>query len=260
MSESLPSRLSCKRGRKDVTCRGYSQKCLAFCICSEVKASACNAGDFGLIPGLGRSPGEGNGNPFQYSCLENRTDRGAWWAAVHGVAKSRTRLSDFTHFTHIYLKNTDHLYVDESVFFFFWYLIQIWVHEVQSHISQLHSRYFLSECFVTTNSASSQSWMVLSSSFPFPSRGQPLLVYKRKPKGASSTVFDISSLAAPWGVILSAATRDSLCPLSPSTHPRLSLSLFLSRSQEGIGMGRSISFLLFLDSLRLPRTNTAEDL
>ena len=46
-----------------------------------------NAGDMGLIPGLGRSPGEGNGNPFQYSCLENPMDRGAWWATVHGVAK-----------------------------------------------------------------------------------------------------------------------------------------------------------------------------
>ena len=63
---------------------------------SEVKASACNAGDLGLIPGLGRSPGEGNGNPLQYSCLENPMDGGAWWATVHGVAKSRTRLSDFT--------------------------------------------------------------------------------------------------------------------------------------------------------------------
>ena len=64
---------------------------------SEVKVSACNAGDLGSIPGLGRSPGEGNGNPFQYSCLENPMDRGAWWpTTVHGVAKSRTRLSDFT--------------------------------------------------------------------------------------------------------------------------------------------------------------------
>ena len=63
---------------------------------SEVKASACNVGELGSIPGLGRSPGEGNGNPLQYSCLENPMDRGAWWAAVHGVAKSRTRLSDFT--------------------------------------------------------------------------------------------------------------------------------------------------------------------
>ena len=61
-----------------------------------VKASACNAGDLGSIPGSGRSPGEGNGNPLQYSCLENSMDGGAWWTTVHGVAKSRTRLSNFT--------------------------------------------------------------------------------------------------------------------------------------------------------------------
>ena len=60
---------------------------------SEDKASACNAGDLGSIPGLGRSPGEGNGNPLQYSCLESPMDRGAWWTTVHGVAKSWTRLS-----------------------------------------------------------------------------------------------------------------------------------------------------------------------
>ena len=52
-----------------------------------VKSSPANAGDMGLIPGLGRSPGEGNGNPLQYSCLGNLMDRGAWWATVHGVAK-----------------------------------------------------------------------------------------------------------------------------------------------------------------------------
>ena len=63
---------------------------------SEVKESACSAGDLGSIPGLGKSPGEGNGNPLQYSCLENPMDGGAWWATVHGVAKSQTRLSDFT--------------------------------------------------------------------------------------------------------------------------------------------------------------------
>ena len=63
---------------------------------SDDKASACNVGDPGSIPGLGRSPGEGNGNPLQYSCLENPTDGGAWQATAHGVAKSRTRLSDFT--------------------------------------------------------------------------------------------------------------------------------------------------------------------
>ena len=54
---------------------------------SEGKASACNAGDPGSIPGSRRSPGEGNGNPLQYSCLENPMDREAWWATVHGVAK-----------------------------------------------------------------------------------------------------------------------------------------------------------------------------
>ena len=63
---------------------------------SEVKASACNAGGLGLIPGSGRPLGEGNGNPLQYSYLENPMDGGAWWATVHRVAKSRTWLSDFT--------------------------------------------------------------------------------------------------------------------------------------------------------------------
>ena len=53
-----------------------------------------NAGDSGSIPGSGRSPGERNGNPLQYSCLGNPTDRGAWWATVYGVVKNQTRLSD----------------------------------------------------------------------------------------------------------------------------------------------------------------------
>ena len=75
---------------------------------SEVKASVCNSGDLGLIPGSGRYPGEGNGNPLQYSCLENPMDGGDWWATVHGVTKSQTRLSDFT-FT--------------SFLFFPWYLL-----------------------------------------------------------------------------------------------------------------------------------------
>ena len=65
-------------------------------VAQRVKASACNVGDLGSIPGLGRSPGERNGNPLQYSCLENSMDRGAWWATVHGVAKSWAQLSDFT--------------------------------------------------------------------------------------------------------------------------------------------------------------------
>ena len=57
---------------------------------SVSKESARNAGDLGSIPGLGRVPGEGNGNPLQYSCLENPMDRGAWWATVHGVTESDT--------------------------------------------------------------------------------------------------------------------------------------------------------------------------
>ena len=61
---------------------------------SNSKEPTCNAGDLGSIPGLGRSSGEGNGNPLQYSCPENSMDRGAWWATVFGVAKSWTRLSD----------------------------------------------------------------------------------------------------------------------------------------------------------------------
>ena len=61
---------------------------------SDGKVSACSAGDPGLIPGLGRSSGRGNGNPLQYSCLENPTERGAWWATVHGLTKSWTQPSD----------------------------------------------------------------------------------------------------------------------------------------------------------------------
>ena len=57
------------------------------------KESVCNAGDLGSIPGLGRLPGEGNGNPLHYSCLGNPMDRGAWWAIVPGVTKNQTRLS-----------------------------------------------------------------------------------------------------------------------------------------------------------------------
>ena len=62
---------------------------------SDGKEYACDAGDLGLIPGSGRSPGEGNGKPLQCSCLGNPIDRGAWWATVHEVVKSGTGLSDF---------------------------------------------------------------------------------------------------------------------------------------------------------------------
>ena len=61
-----------------------------------VKKSACNAGNSGSIPGSGKSLGEGNGNPLQYSCLENSMDRRAWWATVHGVTRSQTRLGELT--------------------------------------------------------------------------------------------------------------------------------------------------------------------
>ena len=61
---------------------------------SDGKESARNVGDPGSIPGSGRSPGEGNGNPPQNSCLENSMDRGAWWVTVHGITKSGTQLRD----------------------------------------------------------------------------------------------------------------------------------------------------------------------
>ena len=63
---------------------------------SDSKESACSVGDWGSIPGSRRSPGEGNGNPLQYSCLKNPMDGGVWQATVHGVKKSQTRLSNFT--------------------------------------------------------------------------------------------------------------------------------------------------------------------
>jgi len=63
---------------------------LGFPCCSAGKESACSVGDLGSIPGLRRSPGEGNDNPLQYSCLENPMERRAWWAIVHGVTESDT--------------------------------------------------------------------------------------------------------------------------------------------------------------------------
>ena len=73
-------------------CSGFK----GFPIGSEIKDLSANAEDAGSIPGSGRSPGGENGNPLQFSCLGNPMDGGAWWAIVHRVAKSRTRLSDFT--------------------------------------------------------------------------------------------------------------------------------------------------------------------
>ena len=70
--------------------KGSSKAILGFSGGSDGKASLCSAGDQGSIPGLGRSPGEGNGSPLQYSCLENSMDGAAWWATVHGVTRSQT--------------------------------------------------------------------------------------------------------------------------------------------------------------------------
>ena len=68
--------------------------CLGFPGGSVVKNQPANAGDTGSIPGPGRHPGEGNGNPIWYSCLGNHMDRGAWWATVHGVTKSQMQLKN----------------------------------------------------------------------------------------------------------------------------------------------------------------------
>ena len=95
--------LQCRRPRSDSWVRKIPWKSerlptpvfLRFPGDSDDEESACNAGGLDLNPGLGRSPGEENGYPLQYSCLENSMERGAWQAAVHGVAKSRTQLSYF---------------------------------------------------------------------------------------------------------------------------------------------------------------------
>ena len=79
-----------------------------------VQKSAYDAGDPGSIPGSGKTPGEGNGYPLQYSCLENFMDRGVWQATVHGVAKSRTRLSDF-HFTFFKLLSLGKFVTDQYI-------------------------------------------------------------------------------------------------------------------------------------------------
>ena len=81
---SNPKERQCQRMLK------LPHNCIHLTRGSEVKVSASIAGDLGSIPGSGRPPGEGNGNPLQYSCLENPMDRDAWWATVHGVTKSQT--------------------------------------------------------------------------------------------------------------------------------------------------------------------------
>ena len=73
---------------------GRGMQIKGFPVGSKNKESVCYRGDLGSVPGFGRSPGEGNGNPLQYSCLENSIDRGAWQTTVHGVIKSQAQLSD----------------------------------------------------------------------------------------------------------------------------------------------------------------------
>ena len=72
----------------------FHVQCKNFPDGSMVKNLPANAGDLDSIPGSGRSPGEGNGKPLQYSCLENPMDKGAWWTTVRGVTKSQTQLSN----------------------------------------------------------------------------------------------------------------------------------------------------------------------
>ena len=69
-------------------------------VAQTVKHLPASAGDTGSIPGSGRSPGEGHGNPIQYSCLENPMERGAWWGTVFGVSKSQTQLKQLSHSAH----------------------------------------------------------------------------------------------------------------------------------------------------------------
>ena len=88
-------------------------------VAQMVKEPACNVGDPRSIPGLGRSPGERNGNPLQYSCLENSVGRGAWRAVVYGVAKSQTRLSD----SHLHLFPPPKQMHQSRVFHNAWFLI-----------------------------------------------------------------------------------------------------------------------------------------
>ena len=94
----------------------YFLCCVSFPGCALVKNPPANAGDVGCIPGLGRSPGGGNGNPLQYSCLENPMDRGAWWVTVHGIEKSQTWLSNWA-CTHIPVLYKIFLYRVLSLFF-----------------------------------------------------------------------------------------------------------------------------------------------
>ena len=86
----LTNKPAAPTGRREVGGRWEPQGCIGIAGASVAKNPPANAGDTGSIPGSGRSPGEGNGNPLQYSCLGNPIDRGVWRATVHGIAKNWT--------------------------------------------------------------------------------------------------------------------------------------------------------------------------
>ena len=123
---------------------------LGFPHSSVGKESACNAGDLGSIPGLGRSPGEGNGNPLQYSCLENPMDRGAWWATVHRVARVwhdwATKPSDHVDTGDIYIYIYTHTYIPLNIRFNLG-LITEELHFFPKERSTIFSLFFLFSCF-----------------------------------------------------------------------------------------------------------------
>ena len=101
-SETSSLLLCLKHYGLGITCYNSLAWTLGFPDGSDSKDSACDVGDLGSIPGSGRSPGGGHGNPLQYSCPENPMDGGVWWVTVPGVEKSRTQLSDF-HNNSLYL-------------------------------------------------------------------------------------------------------------------------------------------------------------
>ena len=101
---------------------------------SDSKESACNVGQLGSIPGSRRSLGEGNGNPLQYSCLENPMDRGAWRATVHGVTKSWTQLSDYHTHTFYSVRTRVHLWEPHPLS---WLSLPAWRNLIQDLQSSL---------------------------------------------------------------------------------------------------------------------------
>ena len=121
-----------------------------------VKNPPANAGDaraLGSIPGFGRSPGVGNGDPHQYTCLENSMDRGAWQTTVHGVSKSRTRLSAHagvcTH-THTHIINCSHHAVHDILFYPLYFFPAERLKLKYCHSKQ--SRILLGKCFINFES------------------------------------------------------------------------------------------------------------